>query len=413
MNLIVFCVFGDSVKYILGLYDNIIAARTIYPGWKIRVYVPSNSYLTTKINERFPEVEVIAKPPEPGRIGSMWRIESAWDTNFDHVIFRDADSIVTEREASLVREWIDSGESMHLIYDHDHHTVPVMAGMWGCRPKDLTFAEPLYHKWHGLGIGLSQQFLAAHVYPYVQSVFTHTSTASNRAAKGRVKSIEPVEDFIGRPRTPNILQWIDRFYVLNPDRYPERYRKFQKQVDTSEILSSMECIRVRGCTHDEEPTPYWANHNVPHYWLANQDHKRMLKDALVRRDDLTLIFEDDAAFVDDFDEQLRRFLVESDHCVFSGRKFDPWCALMLGGSRPPYSNFEPLTNAVQRSVGTYGMHAVLYNYAGLHGFYGHAMYWNHENIDVAFAGFQRENRRVYAPIHWLAEQAGPQVGTDC
>lgn len=138
----------------------------------------------------------------------------------------------------------------------------------------------------------------------------------------------------------------------------------------------------------------------------------MLRDALVRRDDLTLIFEDDATLCENFDDQLREFLIESDHCVFSGRKFDPWCALMLGGSHPPYSNFEPLTDSIQRSVGTYGMHAVMYSYAGLHGFYGHALYWNHENIDVAFAGFQRENRKVYAPRKWLAEQAGPQVGSD-
>lgn len=412
MKLISFCVYGDSVKYILGLYDNIVAAKTIYPDWKIRVYVPSCSYLKDKIPARFPHVEVIVKEPIVELRCRMWRFESMWDENYSHVIIRDTDSIITNRERDLVNQWIASDSSLHVMYDHPHHNAPMLSGMIGCKPSCFAWLKDHYEKWY-IACQDDTEFLMKVVYPFVDSVLTHTSV-NNPYAKGEIIQIEEVEDFIGRPRTPDLLSWINCFYVLNPDRYAERYRRFLSEINKSEILSNMQCIRVRGCTYDEEFAPYWTVRSRPHYWLANQDHKRMLRDALIRKDDLTLILEDDATLCEDFDSKFLAFIRNSDHCLFSGKVFAPWSALMLGGSpmNTIYCKMERMTTDLQRSVGTYGMQSILYNYKGLHDFYAHALYWNAENIDVAFAGYQKQVGTVYAPNEWLIEQSGPQVGSD-
>lgn len=411
-GLISFCAYGDSVKYILGLYDNITASKSVYPGWDIRVYVPSCSYLKDKINERFPWVDVVVKEPIVSIKARLWRFEALWDRSYTHVIVRDTDSIVTGREAGLVNQWIESGKSMHVIYDHPHHNAPMLSGMIGAKTSDMhRFSEP-YADWYDNG-GDDTQFLAACVYPYMHSILTHTSV-ENQCAKGDIVTILSAEDFVGKPRTPDLFKYLTKFFVLNPDRYKKRYEKFLKEVEKSKILSGMECIRFRGRTLDEDIPPYWCNQNLPHYWLATQDHKQMLREALIRNDDLTLIFEDDATLCSDFDWKLAKFIEDADHCMYSGKNFNRWTALMLGGSPMGtiYSHMHRVTKDLQMSVGTYGMQSVLYNYAGLHGLYGHSLYHNHENIDVAFAGYQREYKSVYAPNEWLVDQTGPQEGKD-
>lgn len=411
-GLISFCAYGDSIKYILGLYDNITAAQSVYPGWDIRVYVPSCSYLKDKIKERFPWVDVVVKEPIVSINARLWRFEAMWDNSYTHVIVRDTDSILTSREAGLVSQWIESGKSMHVIYDHPDHNAPMLSGMIGAKTSDMVrFADPC-KEWYAKQ-GDDTQFLAACVYPYMHSILTHTSV-ENQCAKGDIVSIDPVDDFVGKPRTPDVFKYLTKFFVLNPDRYKKRYERFLKEVEKSTILSGMECVRFRGRTLQEDIPPYWANQRLPHYWLATQDHKQILREALIRNDDLTLVFEDDATLCDGFDERLVKFIEDSDHCMYSGKNFGRWTSLMLGGTPMGtiYCHMERLTKDLQRSVGTYGMQSVLYNYAGLHGFYGHALWHNHENIDVSFAGYQRDYKSVYAPNQWLVDQTGPQEGSD-
>ena len=41
--------------------------------------------------------------------GTMWRFLAINDPEAEYVIFRDADSVVSPREAEAVSEWIESG----------------------------------------------------------------------------------------------------------------------------------------------------------------------------------------------------------------------------------------------------------------------------------------------------------------
>ena len=62
-------------------------------------------------------------------------------------VFRDLDSVATERESAAVKEWMVSKHAFHTMRDHpDHGAMPMMAGMWGakvsCFQLNIDFMGP-------------------------------------------------------------------------------------------------------------------------------------------------------------------------------------------------------------------------------------------------------------------------------
>ena len=56
----------------------------------------------------------------------------------DVAVFRDLDSVATERESAAVNEWLASKHAFHTMRDHpDHGAMPMMAGMWGAKVSYL------------------------------------------------------------------------------------------------------------------------------------------------------------------------------------------------------------------------------------------------------------------------------------
>ncbi len=46
---------------------------------------------------------------------------------------RDCDARLSQEEAKLVKEWIDSAQPFHVIRGHILHNALIMAGLWGGR----------------------------------------------------------------------------------------------------------------------------------------------------------------------------------------------------------------------------------------------------------------------------------------
>jgi hypothetical protein len=49
------------------------------------------------------------------------------------VLFRDADSRITDREVAAVREWLTSGYGTHVMRDFPYQFAPLGGGLWGTR----------------------------------------------------------------------------------------------------------------------------------------------------------------------------------------------------------------------------------------------------------------------------------------
>lgn len=134
MKLITFSLWGNDPLYTVGAIRNVEIARQLFPEWTCRFYIANSvpDDVCKKLKEL--DAELILRI-NPGSTNSMfWRFEPAADPSVDAMIVRDTDSRLGIREKLAVDEWLESGKKLHVMRDHPYHQVPMLGGMWGCRP---------------------------------------------------------------------------------------------------------------------------------------------------------------------------------------------------------------------------------------------------------------------------------------
>lgn len=128
-----FSLFGDDPIYLEGAVLNSELVNSIDSGWCCRFYVdrsvPDDCIERLKANGS----EIVIMPEDETMPKTMWRFLAADDVNVQYVAFRDADSVISELEAKLVQEWLESGKRFHTIRDYGAHTELILAGLWGMR----------------------------------------------------------------------------------------------------------------------------------------------------------------------------------------------------------------------------------------------------------------------------------------
>jgi hypothetical protein len=164
-GLISFSLFGNNLKYYLGILDNIALANEHYPNCDIIIYFEDTSYFNLVELESFDHIRIEKMGQSKHMSGMFWRFHSIEHSLYDFFLFRDADSRITLRESSMVNEWLNSGKNLHIIRDHPMHNAPILGGMWGIR-KDLQ--NKLQHallSYNPRGYyGEDQEFIWKHVY---------------------------------------------------------------------------------------------------------------------------------------------------------------------------------------------------------------------------------------------------------
>lgn len=410
-GLISFSLYGNAPKYVLGLYENLDLAPEIYPGWDVRVYIERHHYATAKIRRRWPQVQVVEKPPTPGSSGMFWRLESVLDQAYSHVIVRDVDSRLSHRERSIVSDWIASERALHVIRDHPaHNLIPVLGGAHGYMPAKFPDMAQWLRSWqHSNRYGDDEKFLHVVVWDSTPSGERLVHTSQGKRYGGQVLELEVPTNtegaFICQPMVPDWRKHLSKLYVVNAPHYKRRFERFKRALEKSSILSSLEVVRFEGCKREEQLIPYWWRGDREHWWLASQDHKRLMHSALVSGEDMVLIFEDDGHPNEHFDEYFERAWQTSPA---------NWWALMLGGQSDHQREYvsHELREHLALANGIRGQHAVLWNWEGMKYFWDHCMYWNWQTIDEAFEGYQKECRRVYSPARWIVDIVGVQFGQD-
>jgi hypothetical protein len=96
------------------------------------------------------------------------------------VIFRDADSVISQREAGAVQQWLDSGKRFHIMRDWGSHTELILAGLWGVVAGSLPPLDQLMQRFMSAPLAsrhfADQYFLRRFVWPYArQSLMHHDS----------------------------------------------------------------------------------------------------------------------------------------------------------------------------------------------------------------------------------------------
>lgn len=177
-KIIAFSLFGGSSKYCETAILNCFEQPTIYPGWTCRFYVDRS--VPVLIRNRIEQAggELVLVDGEMRRWpGPMWRFAAHDDPDVSRVIFRDADCVISKREAGAVQEWIEYGTSFHAMRDSGSHTELLLAGLWGVRRGALPPMRDMIA--HYLKEPVSSQrfadqyFLRAYVWPYARTDILH------------------------------------------------------------------------------------------------------------------------------------------------------------------------------------------------------------------------------------------------
>ncbi|XP_047479639.1 uncharacterized protein LOC125032515 isoform X2 [Penaeus chinensis] len=114
---------------------------SMYPGWVVWVYTDprGRENALCPLLRDFPHFYIcdVTQLPSLGDVTSIhnmiWRTLPLGDERVSAFFVRDTDSLLLERGAAAVREWMSGNKSFHLLRDHPFHGIPVMGGLWGAR----------------------------------------------------------------------------------------------------------------------------------------------------------------------------------------------------------------------------------------------------------------------------------------
>jgi len=116
------------------------AHHNLYPDWELRVHVDSTYHEDRSRLLRAFEAEGLVNIVHCGENTAccrsmLWRMQPAWDTTVDYVVCRDMDSAPCPKDAKTIKQWIESGATLHTVNDNHQHTVVMMGGMVGFKVK--------------------------------------------------------------------------------------------------------------------------------------------------------------------------------------------------------------------------------------------------------------------------------------
>lgn len=173
-DVIAFSLFGGDSKYCETAILNCVEQRGIYPDWLCRFYVDHTvpDAVTKRITAAGGEV-IVVDADVAAWPGPMWRFAAYDAPDVRRVIFRDADSVISTREASAVKEWIEGDTSFHAMRDIGTHTELLLAGLWGVKKGALPMMADLVSEFLKKPVDdahfADQYFLRAYVWPYARN----------------------------------------------------------------------------------------------------------------------------------------------------------------------------------------------------------------------------------------------------
>ncbi|OQP34841.1 tetratricopeptide repeat protein [Pantoea latae] len=177
-NVIAFSLYGGQPRYCETLIKNVEVAPALYPGWRCRIYLDQSvpQHVWQRLNQ--PHVELIDMSQEQGIYPTLWRFLVMDDPGVKRFLIRDADSLLSEREAAAVDAWLASPYWFHHMRDYFTHTELLLAGMWGgCNGIFSQLAQSMRDfiaRYSGSARFTDQYFLKVALWPTVrESLLSH------------------------------------------------------------------------------------------------------------------------------------------------------------------------------------------------------------------------------------------------
>jgi len=180
-NVIAFSLFGGDSRYCESAVLNALEQPHIYPHWICRFYIDASvpDAIVGRLREAGAQV-VVVQGPAAQWPGTTWRFLALDDAHADRVLLRDADSVISSREATAVDQWLRSGKHFHAMRDSGTHTELLLAGLWGAvcgaLPPIGTLMQRFLRNPLESAHFADQYFLRQYVWPYARiSLMQHDS----------------------------------------------------------------------------------------------------------------------------------------------------------------------------------------------------------------------------------------------
>ncbi|MGS5087982.1 tetratricopeptide repeat protein [Hydrogenophaga sp. A37] len=178
-NVIAFSLWGAQPRYLRGALRNVLVAPGLFPGWTLRFYVDDSvpAAFLALLDQFGAQVVTHTGIAASQRQRLCWRFQVANDPAVGYFLARDADSVLSEREAGAVNAWLDGGAHFHVIRDWWSHTDLMLAGLWGGVAGVLPSMKLMLRTYQSAMLetpNIDQWFLRDRVWPLVRhSVCIH------------------------------------------------------------------------------------------------------------------------------------------------------------------------------------------------------------------------------------------------
>lgn len=178
---------GKARKYFQGIKDNLKEVPIFYPDWTLRLYydLEDSHPLMKELCDlacNDPNIDLchVKNIPVLGDVSKVfamnWRFLPMLDPQVSHMVSRDLDSLINEREAAAVQEWLASDKAFHFMRDHPAHSIEVLGSGWGVRMSQLernfidagfmtAVKDPIFWAPRG-AYGPDQGFLKRYLWPW-------------------------------------------------------------------------------------------------------------------------------------------------------------------------------------------------------------------------------------------------------
>lgn len=264
MKVISYSLFGEPTKwefgyYLRGIYFNVRMNRILMPGWQTRIYL-SNGILN-KFYPFFKDLDVVNKNialyeenDNPQHcLGMLWRMKPLFDKDVEVVLCRDADSVITYREAQINNYFVQSPMLFHGINDNDAHG-GLMGGLVGFKAEGFR-QKTGYQGFNTMVAGLDlrkhgsdQDFLNKTVYPKIKNWLMMHIIKGAGASAPRLESFVPTHDFV--PRKYWVSDLVSR-YIGSAGVIDFELLRFFHDHDSDGSITAFEKAHAKIC--------YWRN----------------------------------------------------------------------------------------------------------------------------------------------------------
>lgn len=179
--------YGNKARYVKGALENVKRVFTIYPGWKIWVYL-DNTVVSEVVQDLCSHnVKFINMTGTSIKNQMSWRfLIAAEPVKWFQIL--DIDYRMIPRGKEAVDEWLESGRKFHVMRDHPQHSIHAMNGqMWGGYGNSIPNMKQLIMKYRARNwFMMDIHFLTSQIWPIVKkSVWVHDAYPLHKFGQDR------------------------------------------------------------------------------------------------------------------------------------------------------------------------------------------------------------------------------------